>query len=307
MASPLRIAAIVVNHRTPDATRLAVGALFHSTRKPDDIIVVDNDCVESGLNDTLGRLGYVTVLQTGRNLGFSGGVNAGVRLALERSAGAAFLVNSDVTLRSGCLGTLERALLDSSAIGVVGPTVADRDGRTIVSRGIEYRFGTGRMRLLDAGLLLDERGELPGSDAPIATTADAVSGCAMLIRREVFDAIGLFDETYFFSFEEIDFCLRARRAGFGTRVVPEAVACHEGGRSIGPDSPRRLYFAARNHLLLGSRWPASSAAAQAGRAASIVALNLAHAVTARGGSLPARLIAVARGTRDHFSGRYGPD
>jgi len=71
---------------------------------------------------------------------------------------------------------------------------------------------------------------------------DGVSGCAMLIRGSVFESIGLFDEDYFYSFEDLDFCLKARRAGFATVVAGAATAYHEGGHSIGANSPRRLYF-----------------------------------------------------------------
>ena len=83
-----------------------------------------------------------------------------------------------------------------------------------------------------------------------ARETDVVSGCVMLIRRSVFDGIGLFDERYFYSFEDIEFCLRARRAGHRILLVPQALAYHEGHQSIGAASASRLYYAARNHLLL---------------------------------------------------------
>ena len=73
------------------------------------------------------------------------------------------------------------------------------------------------------------------SDAPNAVAA--VSACVMLIPREIFEAIGLFDEDYFFSFEDLDFCLRAKAAGFDAIVETTATAFHEGGRSIGAGSP----------------------------------------------------------------------
>jgi GT2 family glycosyltransferase len=137
---------------------------------------------------------------------------------------------------------------------------------------------------------------------------DAVSACLVLIRRDVFAAVGLFDEDYFFSFEDIDFCQRARQAGFSSIVSERAIAYHEGGRSLGAASPRRFYFAARNHLLLASRAaPRASWAARLARSTLIVGLNLAHAATSDGGSLPERLSAVGRGTRDYLAGRYGAD
>ena len=130
----------------------------------------------------------------------------------------------------------------------------------------------------------------------------------MLITRGVFDRIGLIDERYFFSFEEIDFCLRARAAGFRTQLAADAVAYHEGGRAIGARSVRRLYFAARNHLMLAQRRANGDGVLKRGiRSAFVVALNLAHAVRAPGGSLPARMGATLRGIRDYLAGRDGAD
>jgi GT2 family glycosyltransferase len=146
------------------------------------------------------------------------------------------------------------------------------------------------------------------ADLPAQEVVDGVSGCVMLVTREVFDRIGLLHEDYFFSFEDLDFCLAARRAGFATVVSALARVYHAGGQSIGPASARRLYFAARNHLLLTKRAsPEFKGVASACRSCSVVALNVAHAVVSPGGSMPARLAAVARGTRDYIAGRFGMD
>src|SRR4029077_10835849 len=105
-----------------------------------------------------------------------------------------------------------------------------------------------------------------------------------------------FDEQYFFTFEDLDFCLKARRAGFTTILAGEAVVYHEGGQSLGARSPRRFYYAARNHLRLARQvHPSAGPFRVFGRTCSIVALNLAHAIVSAGGSLPVRIVAVARG------------
>jgi GT2 family glycosyltransferase len=138
-------------------------------------------------------------------------------------------------------------------------------------------------------------------------TVDAISGCVMLIPRQIFEAIGPFDESYFFSFEDLDFCSRARAAGFGVVVDTRAAAYHEGGRSVHASPNDRLYFAARNHLrLAASTAPDASRVAHLSRLSAIVLLNLAHAGTAKGGSLASRVIAVLRGTKDYAAGRFGP-
>jgi GT2 family glycosyltransferase/glycosyltransferase involved in cell wall biosynthesis len=303
-----RLAAVVLNYRTPDETLLAVGMLAAARRPLDRIFVVDNDVSDSVLRHTIAAVpgGPVTYHETGRNLGFSGGVNAGIRLALEQGADAVLLVNSDVIVPPDCAGRLARALLDPSRRwGIVAPVIAGRSAPLVTaSRGMRYNVATGRMRHAGVGLPVDPHAV--EDDVSRVERVDGVSACAMLISRQVFDAVGLFDEDYFFSFEDLDFCLRARRAGFDTGLVLNATAYHEGGRSIGPASPERLYFAARNHLLLAQRMGRDSGARRLIRSSAVVALNLAHALSAPGGTLPARLAAVARGTRDYVAGRFGP-
>jgi GT2 family glycosyltransferase/glycosyltransferase involved in cell wall biosynthesis len=290
-----RVAAIVLNFRTPDDTLLAVRSLLASRRPIDDIIVVDNDSTANARDRLSSVLPQITYVLSGRNLGFSGGMNLGIRQALARGADRVLLVNSDVIVPPDCVERLERCL-DTQRAGITGPVVLARsEPGSIASLGISYAPRTGRMRHRGVGAQLRDGARLAGG--PV----DAVSGCLMLIRREVFDAIGLLDEDFFFSFEELDFCLKARRAGFPTVLDGSAVAYHESGRSIGSDTPVRLYFAARNHLLLACRHDGPRAL----RTLSILALNVAHAVRTKGGSLPARFGAVVRGARDYFAGRFG--
>jgi hypothetical protein len=97
----------------------------------------------------------------------------------------------------------------------------------------------------------------------------------------------------------------ARTAGFSTVLASGAAAFHEGGRSIGARSPRRLYFAARNHLRLLSRIAPAGRLVSICRATFVVVLNLVHAVRSNSGPLPSRVAAVARGVRDYAVGRFG--
>ena len=133
----------------------------------------------------------------------------------------------------------------------------------------------------------------------------AASGCVLLVTREAWERVGLLDERYFFGFEDIDLCLRAGAAGLRTQFEPRALAYHEGGGSLGPASPRRFYFAARNHLLLAHDHHAGGVVARVARPLTVVALNLAHALTSPGGSRAAKLGATVRGALDYARGRFG--
>jgi GT2 family glycosyltransferase len=228
-------------------------------------------------------------------------MNLGIREALARGAERVLLVNSDVIVPHDAINALNAELDRNRAAGIAGPIVLARHAPdSVATMGMDYSPGTGRMRHRAVG------------DRFVDTTTgadfvDGVSGCLMLVRREVFAAIGLLDEDYFFGFEDLDFCLRARSSGFATIVARNSVVLHEGGKSIGAASPTRLYFAARNQLLMARRTDRTRGWLQsAARAGFIVTLNLAHAVRARGATLPTRIAAVGRGTFDYWRGHLGP-
>jgi GT2 family glycosyltransferase len=213
-----------------------------------------------------------------------------------------FLVNSDVVVAPLALEALLSALRDHPDAGIVAPVVLSRSRPgTIATAGLTFSDTTGRMRHPQTGQRFDESRAAAWSDVA------GVSGCAMLISSKVFDRIGLLPDRYFFSFEDVAFCLSARDAGFTVGVCGRAVAYHEGSRTLGAASARRLYFGTRNHLLLSAERPARSVAHRALRTSAILAFNVLYALRTSGGTVVGRLGAVARGTRDHLRGRYGSD
>jgi GT2 family glycosyltransferase len=294
------IAAVVLNYRTAAHTIATVQSLQESERRIDCVFVIDNDSGDESCARFKDELDGVTVVSATRNHGFSAGCNLGIREAMTQGAHRVLVLNPDVVVKPDAMARLDEAM--TSGVGIVGPVLLNAShGNVIESAGMTYSTATGRMRHTHAG-------ESPAAVRMLdVTEVPAVSGCAMLIRREVFETIGLFAEDYFYGFEDLEFCLRAKAAGFRTVCATQAVVYHEGAASISRDSPRRLYFAARNHLLLASRvgpqpWPVRVA-----RAANIVGLNVAHAVFRSATPVSAGLAAVIRGVRDHMKGKYGAD
>ena len=296
--SVAEVAALVLNYRTSEQTLLAVRSLQTSMMRPSEIVVVDNHS-DDGSVDVLRRaLPDVHVVDAGANLGFSGGCNIGIRTALEGGARFVLLVNSDAILAPDAIAHLLAALERNPQLGIAAPVVLSREEPDHVSTaGISFSVRTGRMRHRAAGRRLAAIGCEP------VHVVDAVSGCAMLVRREVFDRIGLLDESYFFSFEDIDFCLRARAAGFATACVQDARAYHEGGRTIGRRSPRRVYFGTRNHLRLAAR--IGNTATRPLRFALVAALNAAYVLVSPEAPLLGGSAALVRGVWHHLIGRYG--
>ncbi|HEX6974208.1 MAG TPA: glycosyltransferase [Vicinamibacterales bacterium] len=295
-----RIAAVVLNYRTPEQTCLAVRALQTSVERLDEIIVVDNGSGDRSPEHLRATLSDVAVLAEEHNLGFSAGSNVGIRRALDHGADAVLLVNSDAVVAPDAIAAMREVLDGDPSIGIVAPVLLSREEPDrIASAGIRLSARTARMRHRAAGQPMSL---LP--PGPVHRV-DAASGCVMLIRRQVFERAGLLDEAYFFSFEDIDFCLRAKAAGFDTVVAQQAIVYHEGGRSIGRRSARRVYFATRNHLRLSKR--AGPPGAALARAPLVVGLNLAYVLISPDAPLGSGLVAVARGTLHHVARRYGAD
>ncbi|MBX9628186.1 MAG: glycosyltransferase family 2 protein [Gemmataceae bacterium] len=187
--------------------------------------------------------GWCDLLPLAENRGFAAGNNAAIRPLLTSPSPPDYilLLNPDTIVRPGAVRALADFLDTHPRVGIVGSRLEATDGTPHVSA---FRFPTvaaefeGGIRLgLVSRLLARAVVAPPVRDEPHPT--DWVSGAAMMVRRAVFDAVGLLDDGYFLYFEETDFCLRARRAGWPCWYVPAGRVVHLVGQSSGVTDPRQ--------------------------------------------------------------------
>ena len=240
------VTAIVLNwNNAPDT--LACLASLAQQDMPHRVLVVDNGSTDDSAARIAAAFPGVEIPQTGANLGYAGGNNAGIRKALEDGADCLLVLNNDVTLAPDCLGALVKAAESMPRVGVVGGIVLDVEApQRIQSAGVVMRpNGDSRHR---------GEGELDAGQFSAVEVVDAVKGCAMLVSREAIAAAGVLDERYFMYREEIDWCLRIGRAGYRVLFAPAARLWH-------PETPlgddryiRATYYMTRNaYLLLRAR------------------------------------------------------
>lgn len=258
------------------------------------LILVDNGSVDGSAEKV--RLAWpgVHLVKLKSNLGFTGGNNAGIRRALELGAEYVFLLNNDTTVEPAALGELLKVAESEPAGAIFAPVTHYYD-----SPG-EIWFSGARLRLCRGEAVHDFRVKPEVKSRPY--TSPWVTGCAMLVRVSAVEHVGVFDDRFFLSWEDVDWCIRMRGAGWGIWVVPASRIFHKCSRATQRLDPVRFYYAVRNSLLLAKKH------AGIGYWSALLCVVTGHARSALrsgAGERADSLRSIWDGLRDHWLGRYG--
>ena len=206
-------------------------------------IVVDNSSKVSCKGEVLARYPTVEVIELENNLGFAGGCNVGIKRAIDEGANYVWLLNNDTEVEPNALTTMVKEGEKNTRAGILGSKIYYFDERHIINhtggRVVPHKWHI----TIHVGA-----GEVDVGQYNEVKEFDYVTGCSMLVKREVIEQIGLMDEKYFLYYEETDWCLKAKKAGWSIIYVPESVIYHKVSRSIQKNSPLRNYYFARNSL-----------------------------------------------------------
>jgi hypothetical protein len=267
-----RVLVVTVNYRTPELVLRCLGSLEPERQALADLraIVVDNasgdgsaELIPAGIARH-GWRAWVDFLESPSNLGFGAGNNLVLRRALAEPCPPDYflLLNPDAAVDRGAVAALVSFLAANPRAGIAGPRTEVGRGNL---RGSAFRF-PGILNSLDEGLRFGpltrvlSRWQLAPEPRAEPHPTDWLSGGCLLIRREVLEEIGLFDEGYFLYFEEVDLSLRAARAGWESWYVPAASIVHEAGASTGASAGRalerrmpRYWFESRRRYFLRNR------------------------------------------------------
>jgi GT2 family glycosyltransferase len=218
-ANTLPVAVVIPHLDRLDDTAACCRSLAAQTRPPRLIVVVDNGSPAHGAEKLAAACPNARVLRLETNRGFAGGVNAGLREALGQPELAFFwILNNDTVCPPETLARLVAAAEADGRIGLVGSPLLE--GAPESTR-----------RLVPAGRRLAGPWALPRPARP-GGTPDYLTGASLLILRETLEDIGLFDEGFFFFFEDADFSRRAVARGWRLAVAPEAAIEHRGSATI---------------------------------------------------------------------------
>jgi len=244
-----KTAILIVNWNLREDTLACIRALFAAGVRDEHVVLVDNgssdrspEAVQTEFEDR------VVQIQSDRNLGLAGGINAGLPAALRTGADWIFLLNNDTVVSEDVFERLGAALQDLPGVGIWGP-------RIVYDTAPERVWSLGDRRVL--GTLLTRpisESAMSSNGLPSSIPVDVVSGCAMLVHRQVFERIGGFDNSFFLFAEEVDFCLRAGQAGIDLAVAPRAVVRHKVSLSTDRDRPLARFLRIRNQIRVYRRY-----------------------------------------------------
>jgi GT2 family glycosyltransferase len=245
MISPLVII-VVLNWNSGNDTVACLESLCSLDYPNYEIVVIDNGSTDNSLKLIQHHDPFINYIETGKNLGFTGGNNIGLQYALDQGAEWIMILNNDTIVGPDLLSRLIGVGSVVPEVGILGPMVYHYDDKlTIQSAGgyldthwFPIHLGQNEY---DIGQYQNPR--------PV----DWISGCAILVRREVFEQIGLLDERFFMYSEEVDFCLRARKIGWEIIHVPSAKVWHKGVQRDYRPSSIVTYYSTRNRLLMLSK------------------------------------------------------
>lgn len=247
----MKILVVIVNWRTADLTVDCLRSIAEEAEAlPGMRVVVTDNASGDGSVERIRAVideqswgSWASVLPLEKNGGFAYGNNGALRPALTGPDKPDFiyLLNPDTIAFPGAVRELGHFLTAHPKVGIVGGRAENRDGSV---RRTMFRFHSvageleSSLRLGIATRLLRQymyAPPVPETPAP----GDWVSGASMMIRREVFEQIGLLDEGYFMYFEETDFCFRAKRASWEVWYVPQSRIIHLVGQSSGVTGVQR--------------------------------------------------------------------
>lgn len=181
-----------------------------------ETIVVDNGSTDESDIKIKSKFRNVKLIKNKQNLGFAKAINIGAKIA---KGSFLLITNNDIIIDKDCVGNLVNFLQKTPSVGIIGPAIYDlKNPQKILGYPLRYHFYLGTFT------------NLPFINSP--QEVDWVQGCSLLCWAKLFKKLGGFDEGFFFTGEELDFCFRAKKIGYKTVYYPNAKIWHAGGTTI---------------------------------------------------------------------------
>lgn len=239
------VSIITINYNAIDATLDLLDSLTMISYPSLEIIVIDNASKESPKDILFKKYPEVKLILSDVNLGFAGGNNLGINAAKGEYL---LFINNDAVLTEGCIENLLFTFEERPDAGIVSPKFHFFNYPGIIEYAgySEMNSFTGRNKTIGSGLK-DE-----GQYEELKETHYCHGG-GMMVPKKIVELVGPIPEEYFLYYEEFDWCVKIKKAGFKVYYQPKALVRHKVSISIGKDSTLKTYYLTRNRILFMRR------------------------------------------------------
>lgn len=200
---------IILNYNGESTLGRCLESVYKLNYDNYEVVVVDNNSTDGSFDKMRPLYAKFNFIKNSQNLGFAAGNNVAIKWSLEKMADYVLLLNNDALIEKNSLALMVQAAQAKAQVGIVSPIIYKGESKKIWFAGGKINWFKMRAEHLVG------RGK-----------TQYITGCAMLIKKEVFKKIGLLDENFFLYYEDVDFSYRAQKKGFGLEIVSGAKVFH---------------------------------------------------------------------------------
>ncbi len=233
-----KVFVIILNYNGRETLFHCLSSVFRSDYPDLKVVVVDNNSQDESLEIAKKNFSQAYFIENSENIGFAAGNNIGIRFALERMADYIFLLNNDAEVERKTISNIIQIAEKNSSLGILSPLIYKNKTEKIWFAGGKIDWL--RMRAIHTDF------KIKSKKSKLWST-DYISGCAMLIKKEVFKKIGLLNEDYFLYYEDVDFSWRAYQSGFQLMVTSESRVYHF--EKSEENKPAKIYWLVLSGIL----------------------------------------------------------
>lgn len=238
---------IVLNYKGYEDTCECVDNLLQQNYGNYKILIVDNDSQDQSYEKLVMRYPYIQIIQTGKNLGYAGGNNIGIQIAVKEGAQYIGILNNDIKAEVDVVAEMVTAFAHDERLGMIGPAICEWNSDIIQSAGAKISFYTGNSILYHKGenyLELNRRNMIYGN---------YLGGAALFFRTSILDEIGQIPECYFLFFEETEWCAKTIKSGYFVACDLKVRIWHKESATVNKISNIKKYYLDRNRILFIKR------------------------------------------------------